>query len=123
MVYVGAGLAGLLAVAIIVVGICYLVAPLATAATFGLPGRASESTVGWLHVKGIRDVVPGLLGLYLLATRQFDTLGWVVLIIALIPIGDTLIVLGHQGSKGRAYGIHAATAVALVVAALLLLLG
>jgi hypothetical protein len=40
---------------------------------------------------------------------------------ASIPIGDTLIVLRYRGSKAVAYGIHGATAVAMVVIAGLLL--
>ncbi len=123
LVYLAAGLAGLMGAGIIVIGARYLLAPAATAATFGLPDRPEGEVVAWLNVKGVRDIVTGLLGLALLATGQFHTLGWFLLIAALIPIGDAVIVLRHRGSKNFAYGMHGGTATAMVVLASLLLLG
>ena len=49
--------------------------------------------------------------------------GWVLLVLAVVPFGDMLIVLGHRGRRGTAYGAHGATALLLVVAAGLWLLG
>ncbi len=43
-----------------------------------------------------------------------------MLLVALAPLGDTLIVLRHGGTKAVAYGIHFATAVAVLVSAGLL---
>lgn len=117
-----AGVAALMGVGLIVVGAQYLLAPEATAATFGLPVRPDGSGLAWLNVKGIRDVVSGLVILPLLVSGQFELLGWCLLIAALTPIGDALIVLRHGGSKALAYGVHAATAATLVVLAALLLL-
>ncbi|MGH9632417.1 MAG: DUF4267 domain-containing protein, partial [Bryobacteraceae bacterium] len=62
------------------------------------------------------------LGLFLLATGQFRSLGWFLLIVALIPIGDAVIVLRHHGSKSLAYGMHGGTAAALVATGVILLL-
>jgi hypothetical protein len=123
LVYVAAGLAGLMAVAIVVIGARYVLAPEATAATFGLPASPSGEATAWLEVKGVRDIVSGLPGLALLAAGQFRELGWYLIIVALIPIGDALIVLRHGGSKGLAYGMHGGTAAVLVAVGSVLLLG
>jgi hypothetical protein len=40
-----------------------------------------------------------------------------------IPVGDALIVLRSGGPRATAYGVHAATAVVMLVISLLLLLG
>jgi hypothetical protein len=40
-----------------------------------------------------------------------------------IPVGDALIVLHSKGPKAAAYGIHAATALVMVVITILLLAG
>lgn len=123
LVHIAAGLAGLMGVAIIAIGARYLLAPEATAATFGLPAGPSAGGTAWLEVKGVRDVVSGLLGLALLAAGQFSELGWFMVIVALIPIGDALIVLRHHGSKGLAYAMHGGTAALLVAIGAVLLLG
>ncbi|QKG24568.1 DUF4267 domain-containing protein [Actinomadura verrucosospora] len=43
-----------------------------------------------------------------------------MLVIALAPLGDTIIVLRHGGTKAVAFGIHFATALAVLVSAVLL---
>ena len=43
-----------------------------------------------------------------------------MLVGAIIPLGDTLIVLRHGGTKAVAFGVHFATAVALLINAALL---
>ena len=54
-------LAALMAVAIIVVGCFYLVSPERMTGSFGLKPPASDAdTRAWLRLKGIRDVVSGL---------------------------------------------------------------
>jgi Domain of unknown function (DUF4267) len=77
-----------------------------------------------LAIKGVRDVVSGLVILLPLAPGDFRLLGWIVLVAAITPVGDALIVLRNNGSKALAYGgMHGGTAVAVLVAAILLLLG
>lgn len=122
LVQMAAGLAGLMGVAIIVIGARYLLVPEATAATFGLPAAPSANRLAWLEVKGVRDIVSGLLGLLLIATAQFRELGWFLIVVALIPIGDALIVLRHRGSKRLAYGMHGGTAAVLIAIGSVLLL-
>lgn len=76
LVQLAAGLAGLMGVAIVVIGARFLLMPEATAATFGLPAAPSANRAAWLEVKGVRDIVSGLLGLFLIATARFRELGW-----------------------------------------------
>lgn len=47
---------------------------------------------------------------------------WFMLSVALVPLGDTLIVLRNGGTKAVAFGIHFATAVVVVISAVLLFL-
>jgi hypothetical protein len=43
-----------------------------------------------------------------------------ILVLSLIPLGDALVVLTNGGRKGAAFGIHGATAIAMIIAAFLL---
>ena len=122
LVQIAAGVAGLMGCAIIFIGVRYLLAPEATAATFGLRVIPSGDDAAWLQVKGVRDVVSGLLGIALLAAGLYRQLGWFLIIVALVPIGDGLIVLRHRGSTALAYGIHGGTAAVLLAAGCVLLL-
>ena len=47
-------------------------------------------------------------------------LWWLILVLSLIPLGDALVVLTNGGRKSAAFGIHGATAAAMIIAALLL---
>jgi len=42
--------------------------------------------------------------------------------VALVPLGDTLIVLRHGGTRAVAFGIHFATAVVVLISVALLFL-
>lgn len=109
------------AVAIIAIGAAYLFKNAAFAARFGLPHLPAQEARGWWQVKGIRDVASGLLGLVfaVVAPAQLPLL---LGVIAIIPLGDAIIVLANRGSKVAALAIHASTAAGLVLAALLLAL-
>ncbi|WP_433621949.1 DUF4267 domain-containing protein [Nocardia sp. CA-120079] len=103
------------------VGGGYLLAPQRMAPEFGLtdwPGGAAD---GFLNVKGVRDVVTGLIVLALLATGQRRAVGVSLLTIALIPTGDMLTILVRRGSTATALSVHGLTA-ALVAATGALLL-
>ncbi|WP_433294997.1 DUF4267 domain-containing protein [Pseudonocardia sp. CA-142604] len=121
--YIGAALAGLTGVGIIYVGARYLLAPLASAATFGLPDWPHGDAGAWLHLKGIRDIVSGLVILIPLALGQFHLLGWLLLAASITPFGDAFVVIRNKGSKILGYAMHGGTAVAVAIAGLLLLLG
>ena len=123
MSYTAAALAALIGVGIIAIGARYLIAPAASGATFGFPGRPTPDAAPWLNVKGVRDIVSGLVIFALLGTGQLHTVGIFMLVAALIPAGDALTVLRHGGSRGLAYGMHGGTAVAMVVIGALLQAG
>jgi hypothetical protein len=118
--YVGYGLAGLIAAGIIAVGLRFLLSPGQAAAGFGVPAEQAGDHA-YLAVKGIRDIASGIFTVVLLAARMPHVLAWFLLTATLIPVGDMIVVLRHQGSKATAYGIHGATAAVLLATAALLL--
>jgi hypothetical protein len=118
------GVALLAAVAIIAIGLMYLFAPRAATASFGLPlPEPGLNVAWWLRLKGVRDVVSGLIVLAALAWGDPRVLGAAVLIEALVPLGDMSLVLASQGSRVRAFGVHGATAALMIVAGLALFTG
>jgi hypothetical protein len=115
-------LAGLIAVAVTVIGCFYLVSPERVSGSFGLKPPASDAdTRAWLRLKGIRDVGCGLVVLTLMLTADRRSLGIALLAFAIIPFGDMSIVLGSGGLKTSAYSIHGLTCVVMLAAGLLLM--
>ena len=122
MIVTGYILTAIVALGIIYIGLNYLVAPAKIAAGFGFT-EVPENAETFLNVKGGRDIGAGLVPLALVIYGDPHALGWVMLTAALWPVFDMLIVLRHRGKKAIAFGVHGLTAVVMVVAALLLLLG
>ncbi|WP_232323464.1 DUF4267 domain-containing protein [Catenuloplanes japonicus] len=116
MGFVAYGLAVLLNLFIIVIGVRFLLVPEASAAGYGVPDRTSA----YRAVKGVRDLSFGLIGLALLAFAGAWAAAWFMLAAAVVPFGDTVIVLRNGGSRATAFGIHFATAAAVLVSAALL---
>ena len=115
-------LAALVAVGIIVIGCFYLVSPERISGTFGLKPPASDAdTRAWLRPKGIRDVVAGLVVLTMILTVAPRTVGIVLLVEAIIPLGDMSIILGAGGRKATAFSVHGVTCAAMLVVGLLLI--
>jgi hypothetical protein len=115
-------LAALMAVAIIVIGFFYLVSPERMTGSFGLKPPASDAdTRAWLRLKGIRDVVSGLVVLTMMLAADSRPAGIALLVEAIIPLGDMSIILGSDGSKSRALVIHGVTCVVMLVGGLLLI--
>jgi hypothetical protein len=115
-------LAALMAVAIIVIGCFYLVAPERMTGSFGLKPPASDAyTRAWLRPKGIRDVVSGLVVLTMMLTTDTRSVGIALLVEAIVPLGDMSIVMGSGGSKSKAFSIHGVTCAAMLVVGLLLI--
>ncbi|SDJ15155.1 protein of unknown function [Actinokineospora alba] len=112
------GLAILLALAIIGIGLGYLIAPHSLASGFGLPAWPQDT--GFLAVKGIRDIMSGLVVLALLAAGQRRALAIALAVVAVVPAGDMVIVLSHSGSPGTAFGVHGATAALVLATAFLI---
>ncbi|MFJ4846651.1 DUF4267 domain-containing protein [Streptomyces sp. NPDC088733] len=103
---------------VLFIGGRFLFAPRAAAAGYGVPAEGAGGA--YLTVKGLRDGAYGLLGLALLAFVGAEAEAWYMLVVALLPLGDTLIVLRNGGTKAVAFGIHFATAVVVLISAALL---
>jgi hypothetical protein len=115
-------LAALIAVGIIVIGCFYLVSPERISGSFGLKPPASDAdTRAWLRPKGIRDVASGLVVLTMMLTGEMRSVGIVLLVEAIIPLGDMSIILGSGGSKSRAFSIHGVTCAVMLVLGVLLI--
>ena len=119
MQIVGLVISWAVAIGIIGIGIGYAAKSETNATGFGLPQLPAREARGWWQVKGVRDIVSGVLLIVAIITARAD-LWWLMLVFSLIPLGDALVVLTNGGSKSAAFGIHGATAVAMIIAALLL---
>jgi hypothetical protein len=115
-------LAALLAVAIIVIGCFYVVSPERMTGSFGLKLPASDAdTRAWLRLKGIRDVVSGLVVLTMMLTTDTRTVGIALLVEAIVPLGDTSNVLASGGSKSTAFSVHGVTCAVMLIVGLFLI--
>jgi hypothetical protein len=119
-VTIGLWFAGLVAVAIVLIGVRFFAQPAAAAASFGVPAPADNA---YLSTKGVRDIASGLFIGLMILHGQPRLVGWFMLLATLIPIVDGLIVLRHHGPRLTAFGVHWATAVFMLVSAGLLLFG
>ncbi|MCR8897092.1 DUF4267 domain-containing protein [Gordonia sp. GONU] len=121
---VGYALAGLIAVAIIAIGIRFLVAPGVAAGGYGVPAETGRPDVdAYLEVKGLRDILSGLVVVILMVAGATHLLAWVILGATLIPVGDAVIVWRHGGPRSIALGVHGGTAIVMVVTCALLAVG
>jgi hypothetical protein len=115
-------LAILVAVGIIVIGGLYLASPQRAMESFGLKPPASDAdTLAWLRLKGIRDIAAGLSVLTLLLTTDNRTVGIILLVFALIPLGDMSNILMSGGRKATAFSVHGVTCAVMLFAGLLLI--
>jgi hypothetical protein len=118
------GLAGLLAVAIIFLGTQYVVSPWATTRSFGLPRPADDAvTAAWLRLKGIRDIVSGLVVFAIMAWGGPRLVGLILIVEAIIPLGDMSVILVARGSTKSAFGIHGLTALVMLLVGVPLAVG
>lgn len=118
------GVALLAAIGIIAIGVMYLLQPRVMTRNFGLPLPEEGANVAWwLRLKGSRDIVSGLVVLALLVWGSPHLLGIVLLIEAMIPIGDMSLVLAAKGSARHAVGIHGLTAALMIAASIPLIMG
>ncbi|MGC4848863.1 DUF4267 domain-containing protein [Micromonospora sp. DT15] len=113
------GLAVALSLFVAFIGARFLLVPQAAAAGYGVPARP-DGDPAYLTVKGLKDLTFGLLGLALIAFTTAEAVAWYMLVVALVPLGDTVIVLRNGGTKAVAFGIHFATAVVVLLNAALL---
>jgi hypothetical protein len=118
------GMALLLALAIIAIGTQYVVSPRTATRSFGLPLPEDGANVAWwLRLKGVRDIVAGLAVLAFMAWGAPREVGLILLVEAIIPVGDMLIILAAKGSTKSAFGIHGLTAVVMLSAAIPMMIG
>lgn len=103
------------------IGVRYLADPQGMAPTFGFKTYPAGQAADFLNVKGVRDVASGLAIVALLAARERRALGILLLVEALIPTGDMLSVLRHDGSTATAFGVHGLTAALVAVTGALVL--
>ncbi|NUT39428.1 MAG: DUF4267 domain-containing protein [Thermoactinospora sp.] len=113
------GLAIVLNLFVVFIGARFLLQPIPSAAGYGV---AATTDVAYLHIKGIRDLSYGILGLALLAFAGAQAGAWMMLVVALNPLADTVIVLRNGGSRAVAFGVHFATAVTVLISSALLFL-
>ena len=124
MHWLAPGTALLLALAIIAIGTQYVVSPRTATRSFGLPlPEAGANVAWWLRLKGVRDMVSGLIVLALMASGDLRGVGIVLLVAAVIPVGDMSLILAANGSTRSAFGIHGLTAVLMVSAAIPMMMG
>lgn len=119
LTYAAYGLAIALNLMLLFIGLRFLFVPLPSAAGYGVPAKA-DGDPAYLTIKGLRDGGYGLLGLALLAFAGPVAEAWFMLVLTLVPLGDTFVVLRHGGTRAAAFGIHFATAVVMLVSAALL---
>ena len=113
------GMAGLVALAIIVVGAMYVSRPRAATRSFGLPLPEDGPNVAWwLRLKGVRDIASGLILLATMMLGGSHMVGIVLLVAAIIPLGDMLVILAAKGSARSAFGMHGLTALLMILAAI-----
>jgi Domain of unknown function (DUF4267) len=118
---IGYGVSGLIGAGIIVVGARFLAVPQAAAAQYGITAeRGDGPSDPYLAVKGVRDIASGIAAFALLAARRPRILGGYLVAASIIPIGDGIIVLRHNGPKATVYGVHGATAAAMLATAAIL---
>src|SRR5262249_5672147 len=116
------GMALLLALAIIAIGVLYLASPLTATRSFGLPlPEYGANLAWWLRLKGVRDIVSGVAVLAFMIWGAPSAVGLILLVEAFIPVGDMLLILAAKGSTKRAIGMHGLTAVIMVLAAVTLI--
>jgi Domain of unknown function (DUF4267) len=105
------------ALALVALGVVFIAAPGWGAAVFGLPAPEG-SAAAWIGVVGLRDLAFGgyVLVLALFSTRR--AVGLVLGTTALIPLGDTAVLLAVRGFSAPGHLLlHLASACVMAAAA------
>lgn len=123
MYWLALGTALLLAFAIIAIGAQYVASPMTATRSFGLPLPEEGANIAWwLRLKGVRDIAAGLTVLALMAWGGPRAIGIILLVDAIIPVSDMLLILAAKGSARSAFGIHGFTALLMILAAIPLIM-
>ena len=106
-------------IAIIAVGINFILNPIGASAAYGIPIR-DPSAFPFMWIKGIRDIFSGLVILPFLLRGDRRTTATLYSIAILIPMSDGLVILAHLGFAPPIY-IHWGTALYMIVVVAFLL--
>src|SRR6476619_32536 len=90
-------------VAIIVLGIRFLLQPRQATLAFGV---AADNLRALTAIKGARDIPSGVVLLVVLASAGRVTFGWALVAAAITPTADAPIVLTNGGKLARALSVH-----------------
>ncbi|SFR66803.1 protein of unknown function [Agromyces sp. CF514] len=120
LTWIGAALALVLALGIIAIGLWYLLAPATASAGFGFTTAITPEVTPWQHIKGPRDIASGLVVIAMLVGFGPTAAAVILLVESIVPIGDMANILRHRGNRSAAFGVHGATAAAMILAAVLL---
>jgi hypothetical protein len=110
---------GLIGLGLIFIGLRFLVAPETGERGYGL-NFSENADYSFHYIKGIRDLFCGTLILTLAVWRRRAELALTLLLGAMIPLGDFLVILNAPNSNTAALWIHGVTAIVLVALALFL---
>src|SRR6185295_2054178 len=106
-------------VAIIAIGINFILNPVGAAAGFGIPIHDPDA-FPFMWIKGIRDIFSGLVVLPFLLKADRRTTATLFAISIVVPFGDGLVILRHLGFAPPLY-IHWGTALYMMIVAAFLL--
>jgi hypothetical protein len=116
-------ISAVIAIAIIGIGLFYIVNPRVITPSFGLPlPDTGPNTAWWLRLKGVRDLTMGLLVIASLVWGSAHETGALLLIAATIPTGDMLTILAARGSVAKALGVHGLTAAVMIMTGIAVLM-
>ena len=105
MHWLALGIALLVALGIIAIGTQYVASPRTATRSFGLPLPEEGANVAWwIRLKGVCDIASGLATLAFVAWGGPRDVGIVLLALAIIPVGDMLVILAAKGSAKHAFG-------------------
>ena len=110
----------LLAVAIIFLGVNFMVHPHAGAAGYGVQVNTTDADA-FLMAKGLRDVAAGLVLLCLLAFASARSVALFLLAMTVVPFGDATIVALTRTAPAYAVPMHAITGLFMLILAGLML--
>lgn len=109
----------LVPVAIIGIGINFILNPVGASAGFGIPIH-DPAAFPFMWIKGIRDIFSGLVVLIFLFRGDRRTTAILYALAVFIPVGDGLVILSHLGFAPPIF-IHWGTALYMMIVAALLL--
>ena len=109
----------LVPVAIIGIGINFILNPVGASTGFGIPMH-DPAAFPFMWIKGIRDIFSGLVVLTFLFRGDRRTTGILYALAVFIPVGDGLVILSHLGFASPIF-IHWGTALYIMIVAAFLL--